>query len=127
MTTTVQTELANSIDSSASKAKLDKVAKKLIKHRIILAEILKECIEEFRDFDLGFIEKNCFVGVVRVDEVSVDQDALDADSSIVGTNTEDSSDREGTIHYDIVFDAVVPDTEKIIRLIINIEILKQLE
>ena len=47
---TVPTSLANSIDASDTRAKLDAVAKKLIKHRIILAEILKECIEEFKDF-----------------------------------------------------------------------------
>ena len=38
---TVPTNLANSIDASDTRAKLDAVAKKLIKHRIILAEILK--------------------------------------------------------------------------------------
>ena len=49
---TVPTSLANSIDASDTRAKLDAVAKKLIKHRIILAEILKECVEEFKDFDI---------------------------------------------------------------------------
>ena len=53
---TEQTSLANSIDASADKAKLDEVAKKLVKHKIILAEILKECVEEFRDYEIPFIE-----------------------------------------------------------------------
>ncbi len=54
---TVPTSLAGSIDASDTRAKLDAVAKKLIKHRIILAEILKECVEEFEGYDLKYIEK----------------------------------------------------------------------
>ena len=109
---TVPTSLANSIAASDTRAKLDAVAKKLIKHRIILAEILKECVEEFKDFDIKYIEDNCFVGEVQVNEVSVDQDQLDADSTIVGSDTEDNSDREGLVRYDLVFDAIAPSTKK---------------
>ena len=119
---TIPTSLANSINASDTRAKLDAVAKKLVKHRIILAEILKECVEEFKDFDIKYIEDNCFVGEVQVNEVSVDQDTLDADSSIVGSDSEDNSDNEGLVRYDLVFDAIVPTTQKIIRLVINIEI-----
>jgi hypothetical protein len=119
---TIPTNLANSIDASDARAQLDAVAKKLIKHRIILAEILKECVAEFKDYDLKYIEENCFVGEVHVNEVSVDQDTLDADSTIIGSDTEDNSDNEGLVRYDLVFDAIAPTTEKIIRLVINIEI-----
>ena len=119
---TVQTNLANSIDASESKAQLDAVAKKLIKHKIILAEILKECVDEFREYDIPYIMSNCFVGEVRMNEIAVDQDNLDADSSIVGSNTEDTSKKEGAIYFDLVFDAMVPKTKEIIRLIINVEI-----
>ena len=115
----VQTNLANNIDASNARAKLDAVAKKLIRHRIILAEILKECVEEFEGYELPFIEKNCIVGDVRVDEVSVDQDMPEM---IIGSNTEDASDVEGVIHFDLVFDAIVPKTKEMIRLIINVEI-----
>jgi len=114
--------LANSIDASANRAKLDEVAKKLVKHKIILAEILKECVEEFKEFDLHYIEKNCFVGDVRVNQVAVDQDILDADESIVGSDTEDASHREGTVRFDLVFEARVPKSGEIIGLTINVEI-----
>lgn len=118
----VQTNLADSIDASDSRAKLDAVAKKLIRHRIILAEILKACVEEFHDCEVGYIEQHCIIGDVCADEISVDQDKLDADTSITGSNAEDASDKEGAIHYDLVFDAQVPKTGEIIRLIINVEI-----
>ena len=119
---TIQTSLANSIDASVDKAKLDEVAKKLVKHKIILAEILKACVEEFRNYSIPFIENQCIVGDVRMNEVSIDQDVIDADSRIVGSDTEDNSHSEGLIRYDLVFDACVPNTEEIIRLIINVEI-----
>ena len=118
----VQTDLANTIDASEAKSKLDATAKKLIRHKVILAEILKECVEEFADYDVKFIEDQCIVGNVRVGVVSVDQDELDADSSIVGENTEDKSRKEGAIYFDLVFDALVPKTGEIIGLIINVEI-----
>jgi len=83
----VQTGLANSIDASSGRSRLDAVAKKLIRHKIILAEILKECVDEFRDYDVGFIEKHCIVGDIKMDEVSVDQDVPDADGRVVGADT----------------------------------------
>ena len=89
---------------------------------MILAKILKGCTDEFKDLDLQYIADNCFDGEVEISKVAVDQDTLDAEASIVGTNTEDASQSEGVIHYDIVFNAVVPDTQDIIRMIINIEI-----
>ena len=118
----VPTELANSMDAAGTRAKLDTAAKKLVKHRVILAEILKECTDEFKDFDLEYIQENCFVGEVKMDIVSVDQDIPDADASVIGSDTEDASLNEGTIRYDLVFDAIVPDTKKQIRMVINVEI-----
>ena len=69
-----------------------------------------------------YIEKNCFAGEVQVNEVSVDQDVPDADSAIVGSDTKDNSDSEGLVRYDLVFDAIIPKTSKVVRLVINIEI-----
>ncbi len=59
---------------------------------------------------MDFIEKHCIVGDIKMDEVSVDQDVPDADGRVVGADTEDTSDNEGTIRYDLVFDAQVPRT-----------------
>ena len=120
--TTEQTALANSIDASESKANLDEAAKKLVRHKIILAEILKECVDEFREYDIPYIMDHCFASSVHTNEIAVDQDMLDADSSIVGANTEDGSNKEGVVRYDLIFDAVIPKTKDIIRVIISIEI-----
>ena len=118
----ITTELAMSMTAAEARARLDTAAKKLIKHRIILAEIMRNCVEEFKGFDRDYIMQNCFVGEVHMNEISVDQDVPDDDSSIIGSDTEDISEKEGLVRYDLVFDAVVPETGKIIRMVINIEI-----
>lgn len=98
------------------------MAKKLIRHGVILAEILKECTEEFRDYDVAYIERHCIVGDIQVSKVAVDQDVLDADVTVLGANTEDASHDDGKAIFDFVFDAQVPDTGEVIRLVINLEV-----
>lgn len=119
---TIQTSLANQIDASENKAKIDETAKKLIKHKIILAHILKQCVEEFRDYDIAYIQNHCIIGEPQLNEIAVDQDELDADSMIIGSDTEDASKKEKSIRFDIVFNAKVPKSDEIICLIINLEI-----
>ena len=118
----ISTDFAMNLSASEARARLDAAAKKLLKHRIILAEILKNCVEEFAGYDRDYIVENCFAGEVHTNEISLDQDMPDADSSIIGSDTEDNSESEGLIRYDIVFDAVIPDSKKIVRLVINLEV-----
>ncbi|MBQ5990320.1 MAG: hypothetical protein IJL67_12585 [Oscillospiraceae bacterium] len=118
----VPTGLSKTITASEMRARMDANAKKLVRHRIILAWILKECVPEFKDLDVKYIENNCFAGEVKMNVVSVDQDRPDADTRIKGSDTVDLSENEGEVRFDIVFDAVIPDTQKTIRVIINIEI-----
>ena len=93
----IVTELAMSMTAAQARARLDAAAKKLIKHRVILAEIMKNCVEEFKAYDRDYIIENCFVGEVRMNEISVDQDVPDADMSIIGSDTEDLSENEGLV------------------------------
>jgi len=89
---------------------------------VILAEILKRCVKEFQEYDRQFIVRKCIMDSIQVDEVSVDPDVEDVDASIVGADTEDTSRKEDLVRYDVVFDACIPETGEVIRLIINIEI-----
>ena len=135
-----QTSLANSIDAAGQKARYDAVAKKLVGHKVILAQILRECVDEFRNVPVSMIMQECFVGEPQVNTVAVDPDAppasrqkedahtkgnvetLDSDSWIIGANTEDTSTAEGVITYDIRFTVKIPGKFDLIHLIINIEI-----
>ena len=121
-----QTAIAKLIDTAADEAQFDDCVKKLLANRLILAWIMKECVDEFKQFPIERIAKECIEGEVQISEVAVDQDELDyleemADKSIEGLNTEDNSIKEGKVIYDIRFLAIVPDTKEPVQLIINIE------
>ena len=120
------TTISRMLDTADQEAQYDSCAKRLLSERIVLAWILKECIPEFRQYSIPQIMKDCIEGDPKVAVVAVDQDELDyvediADKHIEGINTEDTSIKEGKVYYDIRFNAVVPDTEEPIQLIINVE------
>lgn len=116
------------IDTVRQEAQYDACVKKLLSEKIILAWILKECVNEFRNYSISRIIKDCIEGEPMVSVTAVDQDELDYsedsaynDSIIEGMNVEDTSIKEGSVYYDIRFSAIVPDTKEPVQLIINIE------
>jgi hypothetical protein len=86
---------------------------------MILAHIMKECVSEFKDFDVNYIAENCIEGTPQVSEVEVHIN--NKPEKIVGMNTEDRTMDEGVVFFDIKFVAVLPQTGENIRLIINLE------
>ncbi|SEQ83837.1 PD-(D/E)XK nuclease family transposase, partial [Lachnospiraceae bacterium NE2001] len=106
---TEQTSLAIQIESANLKSTYNDHALKFIKHRIILAWIVRECIAEFSDYDIEFIMNHCFANEPLLKTIAVDQDTLDADSMINGSNTVDISAKEGSVIFDIVFDLILPN------------------
>jgi predicted transposase/invertase (TIGR01784 family) len=112
--------MSSDIDNTAYRASYDRCCKQLLSHKSILAHILKECVEEFKDFDTHYIEENCIENKPEISEVAVHRDSKQPEK-IMGANTEDTSVDEGTVFYDIRFVAVVPQTGESIRLIINLE------
>ena len=102
----------------------DASVKKVLANKKILAWILKECVSEFRDIPLDYIAKKC-IGKTEIAVTAVNQDEpnrkADNSENIVGLNTEEISETEGTIYYDIRFNATVPGGNTVIHLIINIE------
>ena len=117
--------IAKAIDVVDWRAQYDKCVKRLLSQKIILAWILKECVDEFKPFTIEQIMCDCIEGEISVSVRAVDQDELDYDenlaSQVDGRDTEDSSIKEGTVYYDIRFNAVVPDTDEPVQLIINVE------
>lgn len=108
------------IVSTDSKAQYDTQCKKILSRRIFLAKILKHVAEEFQDLEYTEIIKS-------IDNISVSSTSTEPGMSIVGRSTEDSELNEGTIYYDIIFDAVVNNSKKQIKLIINIEAQKSMD
>ncbi len=119
------TTISKTIDTTDQETQYDTSAKKLLSQKIVLAWLLKGCVPEFKAYSIPQIMK-CIEGEPKVAVVAVDQDELDyveenADKHIEGLNTEDASVKEGKVYYDIRFNAVVPDTDEPVQLIINVE------
>lgn len=103
-----------------AKKSYDSACKEVLADRYILANILKECVEEFRDESIAFIACECIQGRPEISAVPVRADEAER-LRLDGLNTEDVSLTEPVIHYDIRFRAVLPRTNRPIKLIINVE------
>lgn len=123
-----QTALAEAIDTVADKAKYDRCAKKLLSFKAIDAWILKTCVKEFSLFSVDYISEHCMSGEVEISEHAVHQVELNrgrrinSDEQVTKMNSESSAINEGTVYYDVRFNAIAPENGESITLIINLEI-----
>ena len=115
------TTIAKNIRVADEKASYDAACKRLLSEKIILAWIMKNCLEEYRDCDVEEIAEKYIEGTPQVGEVAVAADETNRVSMIQGDGNEDTSLTEGTVTYDIRFFAIAPVSGELIRLIINIE------
>ena len=115
------TTIAKNIRVADEKASYDAACKRLLSEKIILAWIMKNCLEEYRDCDVDEIAEKYIEGTPQVGEVAVAPDESNCVSVIQGAGNEDTSLTEGTVFYDIRFLAIAPVSAELIRLIINIE------
>ena len=115
----METAFAKRIRIANDKASYDAACKRLLSEKMILAWIMKECVQEYAGMDVreiaGYIE-----GIPQVSETPVSPDETNA-SFVDGRSTEDKSLNEGTVTYDIRFFALAPGTGEPLRLLINVE------
>lgn len=116
----IENTLSKSINTTDKLAEYDASCKRLLSNKSILAWILKECLEEYKGCTVDEISQKYIEGEPEIGETAVHIDEIVTDN-IEGSNTEDSSVTEGTVTYDIRFEAIAPSTGEPIRLIINIE------
>ncbi len=96
-------------------ARYQNYCRKILSHKIILAYIIKECVEEFREFNIHYICDNCIEGNPEITLLSdLKSDQPDSDPQ-----------KDPKSFYDIRFYAVVPQTDQLIKLIINVDIPKK--
>lgn len=113
-----ETTVAQGLYVTDDSAGYDAACKRVLSEKVILARIMKSCIDEYKDCDVGDIAEKYIEGRPQVSSVAV---LPDESPMIDGMDTEDKSVREGTVAYDIRFRALVPDGGASIGLIINIE------
>lgn len=115
-----KTTLSQSIDLTEQKEQYDAACKKVLAERIILAWIMKHTMKEYQDFEVQEIVEKFIMGEPKIAETPVLPDETNA-PKIAGVGVEDTSLTEGTVTYDIQFRAIVPSTEEVVQMIINVE------
>lgn len=128
---TVENQLAHTLTQTEFDADYDKTAKKLLANKQILAQIMKGCVDEYSECSVDEIAEKYIEGTPEIGTVGVHVDDTNrlprAPEVITGSNNEDSTLTEGTVHYDVRFDAIAPTSahdaaaQDVIRLIINVE------
>ena len=116
----MESTLSGAIDAESAMAQYDAACKRLLSEKSVLAWILKDCVEEFRDVDPAEIAARYIEGTPQIGEVPVLPGQTNA-SKIRGATNEDASQSEGTVRYDIRFLAAVPGSREHLELIINVE------
>ena len=115
----VKTELASGLEVTSEVAAYDLSCKRLLAVKKVLARIMRRCLPEFRCFDVDTIAERCIEGTPRLEQVPVYPDETGA--FLRGLGQERASPTEGSVLFDICFDAVVPDSDEVVQLIINVE------
>ena len=92
---------------------------------------MKGCVDEYSECSVDEIAEKYIEGTPEIGTVGVHVDDTNrlprAPEVITGSNNEDSTLTEGTVHYDVRFDAIAPTSahdaaaQDVIRLIINVE------
>jgi len=116
----LNTTLVQSIHAANDKVRYDAACKRLLSEKIILAWIMKNCMNEYKNCSIQEIAEQYIEGTPQISEIPVAPEETNT-TRISGTGVEDPSITEGTITYDIRFFALLPDSKKRIHLIINIE------
>ena len=119
----VENTLAKNITAAGDKAAYDTACKRLLANKVILAWIMKSCLEEYRGFHVEEIAEKYIEGDPQIAKAGVnpDEEATNAGEQIKGAKTEDSTMNEGTVTYDIRFYAIAPQSGEMVKLIINVE------
>lgn len=110
------------ITAAADTAPSDAACKRLLASKVILAKILHGAVPEYKDCTEEEVYR-CIEGEPAIGEIPVGQDLTGkyhADK-IKGNANEDTTSYEGTVLYDIQFDALLPHTSSRAHMIINLE------
>lgn len=97
----------------------DAACKEVLSQKVILAWILKDCLEDFHELSVESIMDQCIEYEPEVSSSSVDGERSEWFSQIRGGGREETSISEGRITYDIRFDVTIPETGR--RLWIDVE------
>lgn len=108
----VENILAKNITAAGNESAYDAACKKLLANKVILAWIMKSCLEEYRELDVDEIAEKYIEGDPQIANIAVnpDEEAENDGEQIKGAKTEDSTIKEGTVTFDIRFYGIAPQS-----------------
>ena len=116
----MDTDIKMSVKATDTKAQYDNKAKRLIGHKIILAHILVNTVEEFKGMNpadvVQYIEGEPHIGSVPIDGGVTN---VEKQEKVIRLNTENSEINEGMIRFDIIFYVRMQDG--LSQIIVNVE------
>ena len=114
--------MENLSEQAKRKMRYDATCKEVLSEKSMIACILQTCVEEFKGCSIKDIARHYIQGMPEVGTVVVEPDDGGA-LRIRNEQTEDKTQQEGTVFYDIRFTAIAPDSNKLLKLIINNDLL----
>ena len=115
----IETSIAQGLRSTEYKARYDAACKRLLSEKVILAHILKAFAKEYKDSSTDDIANKYIEGKTMISRVLSEPDMVPP--LITGIDTVQKHENKLGIAYDLLFQALVPDSEDHVELIINIE------
>lgn len=116
----MKTEIAKDIETAGCLIRYDVQCKKVLGHKIILAWIMRETVKEFANQTIDAIQK-CIENEPEISTIHIDPGQTNTNDRIAELATEDKIQNEGSVTFDIRFNAYVPQETQSIKLILNIE------
>ena len=98
----VNTPIAEDIRVTDQNAQYDAACRKLLSEKIILAWIMKSCLEEYRDCGVKEIAEKYIEGTPQVGKVAITPGETNA-TKVHGISNEDTVQGEGKVTFDIRF------------------------
>lgn len=124
----MENSLAREMTMAEAKIQYDERVKRVLAEKEILAWILKNVTSEFSEMSIEkikpLIEGEPKISVVKVNPGETNIKSIFSGKEkrrITGLSNEDKVPEEGTVLYDIRFEAFYPLEEKYIKVIINVE------
>ena len=101
-------EVASAIEKTSGGIAYDSICKGMLANKQIVAQIMKNCVPEYRE--------------VPIEEIpNYIKETIFNNDKIIGMNTEDEKIDGALIRYDVLFQAIVPGKKEKIGLLINLE------
>lgn len=120
-------EIKNAVNAADNEAQYDRMAKRLLGNKQILAYILIKTVDEFKGMKprdvVPLIEGDPLIGAVPVEPGMTNAKLQESGDRVIGMDSENEEIREGMVRFDIIFYVRMKDG--LSQIIVNVEAQKK--